>query len=224
MIIKNLMEDIVTSMVKEVLKKDSSIPRSEIYEQDIIAYVLNRVPPRYITSERGIIHGKMDSRFHFQQRTDILFLIHEAIDNIKNRRTTIAHSNYDEIIRKNRFLPHIMGEVLEETTFSIIPDVEVTLTLSGKIVSMIDDGWKNPFLTNKSTKGYYHFWPVVAEGELEDKKELILKTVFKHPKFKEKELEFSVRIMDSINLYESRIIPIALLQIKDGADISFLYE
>jgi competence protein ComFB len=224
MIIKNLMEDIVTNMVKEVLKKDSSIPRSEIYEQDIIAYALNRVPPRYITSERGIIHGKMDSRFHFQQRTDILFLIHEAIENIKNRRSTIAHSNYDEIIRKNRFLPHLMGEVLEETTFSIIPEVEITLTYNNKPVAMIDDGWKNPFVTKKSTKGYYHFWPVLSEEELENKKELELKTVFKHPKFNPKEVEFSVRVMDSINLYESRIIPIALLQVKDGSDISFLYE
>ncbi len=114
------MEDIVTSVVREVLKKDKDLPKAEIYEQDIIAYVLNRVPARYITSERGIIHGKLESRFKFQQRTDILFLIQEAIQNIQSRRAS-SPSSVEELAGRERMLPHIMGEVLEETTFSIIP-------------------------------------------------------------------------------------------------------
>jgi len=151
MAVKNLMEDIVSSVVKEVLKKDTDAAKSDIEEQDIVAYVLNRVPPRYITSERGIIHGKLESRFKFQQRTDILFLIHEAIQNIKTRREASSHTDYDGMEKMQNILPHIMGEVLEETTFSIVSDIEVSLLMNGKPVPMLDEGWSNPFITNKAT-------------------------------------------------------------------------
>ena len=223
MAVKNLMEDIVTSVVREVLKKDKDIPKAEIYEQDIIAYVLNRVPARYITSERGIIHGKLESRFKFQQRTDILFLIQEAIQNIQSRRAS-SPSSVEELAGRERMLPHIMGEVLEETTFSIIPGVEVTLLYKGKPAAMIDESWTNPYTTNKATKGYFHFWPEFAAKAMDEKKDIPFTITFTHPKFTGKQLELSLRGPESTNLYESRIIPITLMQIKEGVDISFLYE
>jgi len=46
MALKNLMEDVVSSVVKEVLKRDGGQSGAEKYEQDIVAYVLNRVPAR----------------------------------------------------------------------------------------------------------------------------------------------------------------------------------
>lgn len=217
------MEDIVTSVVREVLKKDKDIPKAEIYEQDIIAYVLNRVPARYITSERGIIHGKLESRFKFQQRTDILFLIQEAIQNIQSRRAS-SPSSVEELAGRVRMLPHIMGEVLEETTFSIIPGVEVTLLYKGKPAAMIDESWTNPYTTNKATKGYFHFWPEFAAKAMDEKKDIPFTITFTHPKFTGKQVELSLRVPESTNLYESRIIPITLMQIKEGVDISFLYE
>ncbi|MBP7605227.1 MAG: late competence development ComFB family protein [Spirochaetes bacterium] len=223
MAVKNLMEDIVTSVVREVLKKDNDIPKGDIYEQDIIAYVLNRVPARYITSERGIIHGKLESRFKFQQRTDILFLIQEAIQNVRGRRPS-SPSSVDELAGRTRMLPHIMGEVLEETTFSIIPGVEVTLLYGDKPAAMIDESWTNPYFTNKATKGYFHFWPEYNEKEMDAKKDNTFSLTFSHPKFSPKSIEVSLRVPGSTNLYESRIIPITLMQIKEGVDISFLYE
>jgi competence protein ComFB len=223
MAIKNLMEDIVTSVVREVLKKEKEIPRTEVYEQDIIAYVMNRVPPRYITSERGVIHGKLETRFKFQQRTDILFLIHEALQTIKKRRAS-SHSAHEETMKKSRVLPHVMGEVLEETTFSIVPDVEVTLVFNGRPARMIDESWENPYMTNRATKGYFHFWPEFTPGEMAEGKDINFKLTFKSPRFNKKEVDVTLKVLDTMNLYESRIIPITLLQIKEGVDISFLYE
>ncbi len=217
------MEDIVTSVVREVLKKDNDIPKAEIYEQDIIAYVLNRVPARYITSERGIIHGKLESRFKFQQRTDILFLIQEAIQNIRSRRSS-SPSSVEELEGRETMLPHLMGEVLEETTFSIIPGVEVTLLYNGKPAAMIDESWTNPYTTNKATKGYFHFWPAFTKKGMDAKKDVPFTIRFAHPKFAGKQIELSLRVPESTNLYESRIIPITLMQITEGVDISFLYE
>lgn len=224
MALKNLMEDVVSSVVKEVLKRDGAKTGAGKHEQDIVAYVLNRVPARYITSERGVIHGKLESRFTFQQRTDILFLIQEAITHVSTRRDSSPHSDYGELSKKSLLLPHIMGEVLEETTFSIIPDVEVSLLYKDKTAKMIDKGWVNPYITNRSTKGYYHFWPEFAEGEMDPKNEVQLKIVFNHPKFNKKEIDFTIKVLENISLYESKIIPIALMQIKENVDISFLYE
>ncbi len=224
MAIKNLMEDIVKSVAKEVLKKENDIPKTPEYEQDIIAYVLNRVPPRYITSERGVIHGKLESRFLFQQRTDILFLVHEAIQNFKSRRLTSTHLDYTGMAKQQWFLPHILGEVLEETTFSVVPDTEVTLLYEGKPAQMVDEGWMNPFLTNKATMGYYHFWPAFIEEKMDAKNPIPFSIRFENEKFVPKEIEFTLKVQENANFYESRVIPIALLNIKEGVDISFLYE
>jgi competence protein ComFB len=224
MAIRNLMEDIITFVVKEVIQNEMGAAPSGIYEQDIIAYVLNRVPPRYITSERGIIHGKLDSKFKMQQRTDILFLIHEAIRNIKTRRTPTTHGEYVEKTSKEPFLPHIMGEVVEETTFSIVNDIEVTLLFKGKPAAMIDSTWKNPFLVKKATKGFYHFWPAYVAGKMDERKPISFSLRFAHPKFATKEIVCELALKDNLNLYESIIVPISLVQIKEGVDQSFLDE
>jgi len=54
---KNLMQDIVVNILDEVLKKEGARRVSEHQKDEIIAYVLNRVPPRYVTSERGLLYG-----------------------------------------------------------------------------------------------------------------------------------------------------------------------
>jgi hypothetical protein len=74
------MEDVVSSVVGELLaKQKEELPHADMYWDDIIAYVLNRIPPKYITSERGILHDRIDALSAVQQRSDILFLAHEAI-------------------------------------------------------------------------------------------------------------------------------------------------
>ncbi len=117
MAVKNLMEDIVAALVDEVLlktsKDDSDI---KVYKDDIITYVLNRIPPKYYTSERGILHGKLDSQFVFQQKTDILLLTHEAINTFKKRRSSELPVS-EEKTAKEYFLPHVLGEILGRNYF-----------------------------------------------------------------------------------------------------------
>ncbi|MDY6968099.1 MAG: late competence development ComFB family protein [Spirochaetota bacterium] len=225
MAIRNLMEDIVSAVVDEVLLKEAKDDRETMtYKQDIITYVLNRVPPKYFTSERGILHGKLESQFTFQQRTDILFLAHEALEITKKRRIPEKHTENDRIDVKTNFLPHIIGEILEETTFSIIPDVEVTLLYNDQPAQMIDSSWKNPYITNKATKGYYHFWPEFIDDKMSKNNKILFHLAFKHSKFNEKTIELTTNYMDAYNLYKSQIIPIVLFEKKEGVDITFLYE
>jgi competence protein ComFB len=222
MSVKNIMEDIVSSTVEEVLKKENDKNNTLEYREDICAFVLNRINPNYVTSERGILHGLLDSRFLLQQKTDILLLIHEAISVIHERRDhEFKHIDLEKETY-TYFFPHILGEVVEESTFSKVDDVKVTLLYQGRPVKMMSDGWNNPFLTNSGTMSYYHFWPVLDE-EPDPEKEYEFKLVFEHDKMEGKEYLFTVKPVKAVNMSASRSIPIMLLTLKEGVDSSFLY-
>lgn len=223
MSIRNLMEDIVLSTVEEVLKKEKDDNATREYKEDICAFVLNRITPNYVTSERGILHGLLDSRFLLQQKTDILLLIHEAINVIHERRSAeFKHLEMNDHAH-DTFFPHIIGEVVEETTFSKIEGVTVTLLFEGLPVQMMSDGWKNPFITNKGTMSYYHFWPFF-EQEPDAEKEYEFTLTYEHEKFVSREYSFTVQPVKAMNMSTSRAIPIMLLAMKEGVDSSFLYE
>lgn len=223
MAVRNLMEDIVLVSLDEVLKneKDSEFLRAG--RDDILAYVLNRVPPKYATGERGILHGKIESRFEIQQKTDIFLLIYEAVGLFKNRRS--SGNTFENVKNSNCFkcFPHIIGQVLEETTFSIVPDIKVTLKHNKTIVKMVSNEWSNPYLTNIPTMGYYHFWPEFDIGHA-NIRSFDFSLVFSHPKFNERTVEIRVEPTDSMEVGISKIIPIVLLSLKDGVSSDFLVE
>jgi hypothetical protein len=224
MAVKNLMEDIVSALVDEVLSKtskDSPEIHNDLYKDDIISYVLNRIPSRYYTSERGILHGKLECQFVFQHKTDILLFTHEAINTIKKRRSSELSTSSREKT-KTYFLPHVLGEILEETSFIIIPDILVTLLYNGKHAEMIDDSWKNPYVTNKSTEGFFHFWPKVPNEAIKNDKntKIAFTLLCSHPKLNEKKIEFELELVNDRNAYKSYIMPMVLLKKLDGVDLA----
>ncbi len=225
MAIRNLMEDVVASVVMEVLSREGKkLSHPDVYYDDIIAYVLNRIPSKYITSERGILHDRIDMHSTVQQRSDILFIVHEALSHVKNRRDSTAHSDYSEISRKSFFFQHIIGEALEETSFNPVPGIEVTLLFGKKNASMIDPTWQNPYLTMKSTRGFFHFWPDFIEGEMDGGSPVEFTLRFSHPMLKTREVPVSLKVVETFNLHDSHVVPITLLQTMDGVDVSFLYD
>jgi competence protein ComFB len=225
MSVRNIMEDVVASTIDEIIRDEKYFSGIDQYKQDIAAYVLNRIPPRYITSERGILHGKLEARFLFQQKTDIIFLIHEALEVIKNRRDIPTSPDLSQNLQsRDYFFPHIIGEVLEETTFSIIPEVEVTLFYNGSSAKMMDPSWDNPYKTGRGTLGYYHFWPDVDIENMDITKDINFTIRFRHPNFIDKDMDIQVTALPIINLAHSRPVQIALLHLKESTDISFLYE
>lgn len=224
MSIKNMMEDITGSVLEEIIKKDENVCEIDNCREDIIAYVLNRIPPKYVTSERGILHAELDSRFKFQEKSDILFLIHEAISVINKRRNNSPSELEKNISNSDFFFPHILGEVLEETTFSIIPDIEVSLLKDGKLVSMVDSNWQNPYHTNSAIKGYFHFWPDATDNNINSGDEIEFELKFNHPKFKEKIQKISIPVYDTYKLNRTVTVPITLMELKNGEDASFLYN
>ena len=221
--VKNIKEDIIYNIVDEVLKSDKDLSLLNINKDEIVAYILNRIPPKYTTSERGVLHGKLEARYIIQQKTDILMLLYEAIEIFRKRRNTQTDTQIDDIdIIKCRF-SHIFGEILEESTFTIVPNVDVTMFYKGKPAEMVNSGWKNPYRTNKATMGFYHFWPIYDE-EMGDRGKITFRLEFKNDHFIDKSLEIEVDLLEKGDIGKSHVVPITLLKVRDGVKLDFLND
>lgn len=219
MAVINLMKDVVVNTLDEVLKKEKNTNLSAGNKDDILAYILNRVPPKYVTSERGLLHGVLDARYKIQDRVDILFLIYEAIHRITTRRESISHMNEPVSMGAPAILPHIVGQVLEESSFSIIPDIEVTLVFGSGPAEMVDSDWENPYGTTAATKGHYHFWPRYDENVMAKSAQVPFAIRFSHPQFVEKSININLEVIAKPDFGQSKFIPIVLLKSRDaGAD------
>jgi competence protein ComFB len=128
---------------------------------DAVSYVLNRIPPRYIVSGRGVVHTT-DLLDNPQLRADIDALALEGIRLIntvmrpyyKNtKRQAAAHTPQPSFN-----FPVFIGAVFDGSTFEPLPDAAVTLKYGELVVDMMDKTWSNPCNTYKSTKGTYSFW------------------------------------------------------------------
>ncbi len=213
--VNNLMKDIVINTLDEVLKKEAPKDVSSTSRDDIIAYVLNRVPPKYVTSERGFLYGILDARYKVQERIDVLFLIYEAIYRILNRRDPAAAAKAMIVPESAGYLPHIVGQVLEESTLSVIPDVEVTLTFGGASAAMVDSDWENPYRTSLATKGHFHFWPEYNDKVMKTRNAIPFKLLFRHPHCGDKSLDLSLDVSGKSDFGVSQFIPTVLMKAKD---------
>jgi competence protein ComFB len=172
--VHNIMEEYVESRVKlmyDQLEKDR--PAWLICETvdncpDAVSYVLNRVPPKYIVSGRGIVHTT-DLLDNTQLRADIDAL---ALEGIRLINTVMRPYNKDtkhpaaaHIPQPSFNFPVFIGTIFDGSTFEPLPDAAVILKYGDIVVDMMDKTWSNPCNTYTSTKGMYSFWikPFKAE-------------------------------------------------------------
>ena len=190
MIIKNAMEDIVINAVIELYKDyDEKLLKCGAYIEDVVCYVLNRIPPKYITSVRGVLHFELEKEDNTQQLADIYTRINEARDVISNRRQDKEHL-YEEddfffkdnvIHTKEYYLnfPYFTGRTI--TSEKSIANGETSILLSinnnGKWekAEMISQNWQNPFIASAHTYGYYTFWvkPILSANQKSNEEEKI---------------------------------------------------
>ncbi len=177
MILKNTVEDTVILLIDEMLEEKTGFYQSPIFKHDLAAFVLNRVPPKYLMSNRGLLHYEKEIVDDKQQKADIISLIIKGINLICERRNmAINYENADftseEQVDDYYFnFPHFFGKVLSAKTMSSISDVEVTLYFNNdeqyELAKMINSNWNNPYKIAKETNGYYAFWvkPIKAENQ-----------------------------------------------------------
>ena len=149
----NTMEDMVMTRAKEIfetLAKEGNPQKYCTCEQcrlHIICYVLNRVRPHYIVSNRGASRVRRENVERQQQVADITTLIHEGLRQVNhNQRPNFDHTpgedgagNDGDVPVFN--IPTIIGRLLNGINFAPIFGLDIELLLNGKLVPMKDANW-----------------------------------------------------------------------------------
>lgn len=76
---RNYMEKIVKETLMRILKEREDICKCEKCVSDMMAYALNRLPPKYMSTDRGYIFLKL-KEIEVQFQVDVLEAVLEAID------------------------------------------------------------------------------------------------------------------------------------------------
>jgi len=79
----NYMEDAVKSILEEMLKEDAyqGVAQDEKVRMDVMAYALNRLPPKYVATQRGHIYTRVQE-LRQQFRTDIIVELTKALQRV----------------------------------------------------------------------------------------------------------------------------------------------
>jgi competence protein ComFB len=200
--LKNYNEDLVLDTVKIVLRDRADIKPTRPFMLDVAAYALNRIPPKYITSERGFTrevvqagNGDGDDGARLLTVIELITLVNKAIEVVARRRretvtTRVARKikpppDDDAPLHLTYFynMPHIFGRVVDGGDRTPVIAAEATLWVNEKLSVPADAGWRNPYRTNEQTKGYFSFWPQVEMGE-SDSLRLELRIRFAHDRYK----------------------------------------
>lgn len=180
--VHNMMEDLVTAEVNALYEqvKKSSAPwltcDCKNCRLDTISYVLNRIPPRYVVSGRGVTHSNEIFADH-QLIADISAVAMDGmrvISSTKRPFHSLPREECEVHLEENPSFnfPTFTGTLLDGSTFEPISGAKILLKLDGKPVDMVDMTWANPTQTFQSTKGAFTFWarPIPAEKSGESRK------------------------------------------------------
>jgi competence protein ComFB len=81
----NYMEDIVADLLEEMLKDvDDSVCKCSKCRLDIMALALNKLPPRYVVTEKGRVYAKV-MEMELQFKADVAKELTKALAKVKGK-------------------------------------------------------------------------------------------------------------------------------------------
>jgi competence protein ComFB len=188
MIVHNYAEEEVLSKVAEIFDAEEAkgtkrFCTCEFCRADVACYALNRVPPVYQTSGRGLAHREMDYRDKLQRDADLVSFIYRGIERITETRRPHGMAEGGQCIEEATpqgfffNLPQIVGRLFNSTTFEPLTGLPVRLLdRSGAESCMTDRRWTNPCVIPGNIPGVFSFWPVPERAESAgERKEIELK-------------------------------------------------
>ena len=175
----NYQEDIVLHVAEIVLQDRPDVEFTQEVLLDTAAYVLNRLRPRYIVSERGFTRLMAGSMFDdgsdekLENLVELLMLINSAVDVVKKRRSSSVtdDAQSEEAAADDSMSPHwhnipyLIGRVVDNNGGKALPGIQVTLLVDDKKVRQAGTGWTNPYVTGEPTGGFYSFLPAPIHAE-----------------------------------------------------------
>ncbi len=178
MTVHNFAEESVLKAVSEVFEAEETKPKKrfctcDFCRSDVACYVLNRVPPQYQTSGRGLAHRDIDYQEKLQREADLVALVYRGIERITEIKRPHGYADgsgekYEEQAPDGFFFnyPQILGRVFDSAKFEPISGVDVTLkTEDGGLIRMTDPRWSNPCTVSPNTPGIFSFWPMPEKAD-----------------------------------------------------------
>lgn len=177
--VHNIMEELVKEEVEKLFNEaeQQKLPwlscSCSQCRCDTLCYVLNRIPPKYIRSGRGISHHISDDISEKSQvLADISALVLEGMKKVSETQRPHGHTPDDNEKENDSHVfnfPTITGRVLDGLSFEPEKDIQVGLYLNGKLCQAINPSWENPYRISANTPGNFVFWikpePAKAAGE-----------------------------------------------------------
>jgi competence protein ComFB len=175
--IHNINEDAVFKAINEICDviekgdKAHTVCTCDQCRLDTACFVLNRIAPQYIISNRGAARVEQETIEWQQLEADIVSLIHEGLKRVNhNQRPYSSHTGSSdagaEFVNRPVFnLPTIIGRIFNGTNFEPMADISIELYQNDKLVDMKDKNWQNPFALVKNLKGTFTFWPKSVPAE-----------------------------------------------------------
>lgn len=186
--IHNLLEEEVARAINEICDDDERNETeryctARLCRLDAICYVLNRIPPRYVSSARGAAYVERNFSVDQQLSVDIMTLAHEALHRVTSvQRTYYREENGsagEEPQAQAYFnFPTIKGRLFNAVNFEPITDVDLYLLRDSEPVAMFDSRWQNPYHLVSSTYGTYLFWPKPVAAEKAGEEEIFAFELF----------------------------------------------
>lgn len=159
------MEEFVETRVRDIYQKlvADKTPwvkcSCDICQTDAVAFVLNRVRPRYVTGTRPLDVDRQMSADIDALAIDAIRVINSTERPNHNKApTTRATDALREAMPSFNF-PVITGNILDGNTFEALSGAFITLRDNAGVVKMQDPSWPNPCGTFKATGGVFNFWP-----------------------------------------------------------------
>ncbi|MGC8765135.1 MAG: late competence development ComFB family protein [Brevinematia bacterium] len=155
--LKNVVEDIVIEQI-EKLENDLNEKLDVNQKKEVAAYVLNRVKPMYITSNKGFTNLISTYRSDPQFITDIILKINEAFKIIKKSSLQLSKI---ELEREKLYyvFPKIYGRVISSKKLTPLESAVVSLYINEVLVESLFQLWRNPTEILPIDNGIFSFAP-----------------------------------------------------------------
>jgi len=214
--LKNYQEDLVLYVADIVIKDRPDVAADKDLLHDVAAYTLNRLPPRYIMSERGFTRLAADHLIDSDNEdglaglVEVLILVNKAIDTVKSRRKAekpardTERPSEEEVPDVRKYwhnLPYLIGRVLDKKTKKPVLDAHVHVTIDGQLAEPAERGWLNPYRTNAGTKGFYSFLPKPFRSRSKNKT-CTLELSIEHQDYKPLIMEQKIETVGELTTYQ----------------------
>ena len=214
--LKNYQEDLVLYVADIVIKDRPDVAADKDLLHDVAAYTLNRLPPRYIMSERGFTRLAADHLIDSDNEdglaglVEVLILVNKAIDTVKSRRKAekpargTERPSEEEVPDVRKYwhnLPYLIGRVLDKKTKKPVLDAHVHVTIDGQLAEPAERGWLNPYRTNAGTKGFYSFLPKPIRSRSKNKT-CTLELSIEHQDYKPLKVEQKIETVGELTTFQ----------------------